>query len=114
MAGAREVALEFRSFSKNGGFTGTRCAFIVVPKTLLASTASGERKPLHPLWSRRHSTKFNGVSYIVQRGAVALYSPEGKAQVAALVAQYMGNAKILREAASSVGLRVYRGLNAPD
>ncbi|HSI15195.1 MAG TPA: LL-diaminopimelate aminotransferase, partial [Chthoniobacter sp.] len=98
--GARDVAIEFRSFSKNGGFTGTRCAFIVVPKTLLASTKSGERKPLHPLWGRRHTTKFNGVSYIVQRGAEALYSPEGKKQVAALIEHYMGNAKILREAAA--------------
>jgi len=111
--GARAVAIEFRSFSKNGGFTGTRCAFIVVPKTLLASTASGERKPLHPLWLRRHTTKFNGVSYIVQRGAEALYSPDGRKQVAALIEHYMGNAKILREAAASVGLRVYGGVNAP-
>jgi LL-diaminopimelate aminotransferase len=113
IAGAREVAIEFRSFSKNGGFTGTRCAFIVVPKTLLASTRSGERKPLHPLWARRHTTKFNGVSYVVQRGAEALYSPEGKKQVAALLDHYMGNAKILREAAAAVGLRVYGGVNAP-
>jgi len=113
IAGAREVAIEFRSFSKNGGFTGTRCAFIVVPKALLASTASDERKPLHPLWLRRHTTKFNGVSYIVQRGAEALYSPEGQAQVAALIAHYMGNARLLREAVSSVGLRVYGGENAP-
>jgi LL-diaminopimelate aminotransferase len=111
--GAREVAIEFRSFSKNGGFTGTRCAFIVVPKTLLASTGGGARQPLHPLWARRHTTKFNGVSYVVQRGAEALYSLEGKAQVAALLAHYMGNAKILREAASSVGWRVYGGVNAP-
>jgi LL-diaminopimelate aminotransferase len=113
ITGAREVSIEFRSFSKNGGFTGTRCAFIVVPKTLLASTATGERKPLHPLWARRHTTKFNGVSYIVQRGAEALYSAEGKTQVAALIAHYMGNAKVLREAASSIGLRVYGGVNAP-
>jgi len=111
--GARECAIEFRSFSKNGGFTGTRCAFIVVPKTLMASTASGEQKPLHPLWARRHTTKFNGVSYIVQRGAEALYSADGKAQVAALIAHYMGNARILREAAAAVGLRVYGGVNAP-
>jgi len=111
--GARECAIEFRSFSKNGGFTGTRCAFIVVPKTLLASTASGERRPVHPLWARRHTTKFNGVSYIVQRGAEALYTDEGKAQVAALIAHYMGNAAILREAARRVGWRVYGGENAP-
>jgi LL-diaminopimelate aminotransferase len=84
-----------------------------VPKTLLAQTKDGERKPLHPLWNRRMATKFNGVSYIIQRGAEALYSPEGKEQVAALVAHYMGNARILREAASTVGLRVYGGVNAP-
>lgn len=113
IAGAREVAIEFRSFSKNGGFTGTRCAFIVVPKTLLASTASGERKPLHPLWLRRHTTKFNGVSYIVQRGAEALYSPEGKAQVVTLVEHYMRNAQILRDAAAANGWRVFGGVNAP-
>jgi len=111
--GAREVAIEFRSFSKNGGFTGVRCAYIVVPKTLMASTASGEKKPLHPLWARRHTTKFNGVSYPVQRGAEALYSAEGKAQVAALIAHYMGNAKILREAAASLGWKVVGGVNAP-
>ncbi len=111
--GAREVAIEFRSFSKNGGFTGTRCACIVVPKTLLASTRSGEQLPLHPLWARRHTTKFNGVSYPVQRGAEALYTPEGKAQVAALIAHYMGNAAILRDAATAIGLRVYGGVNAP-
>jgi LL-diaminopimelate aminotransferase len=113
IAGARECAIEFRSFSKNGGFTGTRCAFIVVPKTLMASTAKGEARPLHALWSRRHTTKFNGVSYIVQRGAEALYSPEGKSQVAGLIAHYMGNARILREAAAKCGLRVYGGVNAP-
>jgi LL-diaminopimelate aminotransferase len=111
--GARECAIEFRSFSKNGGFTGTRCAYIVVPKSVMGSTSGGERKPLHPLWLRRHTTKFNGVSYIVQRGAEALYSPEGKAQVRALLDHYMGNAKILREAAASIGLRVYGGENAP-
>lgn len=111
--GARECAIEFRSFSKNGGFTGTRCAFTVVPKTLLASTASGERKPLHSLWNRRMSTKFNGVSYIVQRAAEALYTPEGKEQVAALIAHYMGNAALLRAAALEKGLPVFGGVNAP-
>lgn len=111
--GARECAIEFRSFSKNGGFTGTRCAFIVVPKTLLGTTRTGGREPLHPLWARRHTTKFNGVSYIVQRGAEALYSPEGRAQVRALIEHYMGNAAILRAAASDAGWRVYGGENAP-
>ncbi len=111
--GARECAIEFRSFSKNGGFTGTRCAFTVVPKTLLARTDTGEKKPLHPLWNRRMTTKFNGVSYIVQRAAEALYSPEGKAQVRALVEHYMGNARVLREAVTKAGLAVWGGENAP-
>lgn len=111
--GARECAIEFRSFSKNGGFTGTRCAFTVVPKTLMATTATGESHPLHPLWNRRMSTKFNGVPYIVQRGAEALYSEPGKAQVAALISHYMGNAALLRQAAQEAGLHVWGGVNAP-
>lgn len=111
--GARECAIEFRSFSKSGGFTGTRCAFTVVPKSLLAETATGEKKPLHPLWNRRMSTKFNGVPYIVQRGAEALYSTAGKEQVRALVDHYMGNARILREAVLKAGLKVWGGENAP-
>src|SRR6185503_15995405 len=111
--GARECAIEFRSFSKNGGFTGVRCALTVVPKTLNAQTSSGEFKPLHPLWLRRTTTKFNGVSYIVQRGAEALYSPEGKVQVRALIEHYMGNAAILREAANKAGWPTWGGVNAP-
>ncbi len=111
--GARGCAIEFRSFSKNGGFTGVRCAFTVMPKTVLAKTGSGKRMSLHPLWQRRWSTKSNGVSYPVQRAAEALYTPDGKAQVAELVAHYMGNAKILREAAQSAGLEVFGGVNAP-
>ena len=111
--GARDCAIEFRSFSKNGGFTGTRCAFTVVPKTLLASTATGERKPLHPLWLRRMTTKFNGVSYIIQRAAEALYSPEGKAQVRVLIEHYMGNAQVLVAGAKAAGLKVFGGSNAP-
>jgi LL-diaminopimelate aminotransferase len=111
--GARECAIEFRSFSKHGGFTGTRCAFIVVPKTLMARTADGENKPLHPLWLRRMTTKFNGVSYIVQRGAEALYSPEGREQVRQLIEHYMGNAKILVAGAKAAGLTVFGGVNAP-
>lgn len=111
--GARECAIEFRSFSKNGGFTGTRCAFTVVPKTLMARTASGADHALHPLWNRRMSTKFNGVSYIVQRGAEALYSAEGKAQVHGLIEHYMGNAAVLRQAALEAGLKVWGGVNAP-
>jgi LL-diaminopimelate aminotransferase len=111
--GARECAIEFRSFSKNGGFTGTRCAFTVVPKNLTALCSNGEHRPIHPLWHRRFTTKFNGVSYITQRGAAALYSEMGRAEVAALVEHYMGNAAILREAVQSCGLEVYGGVNAP-
>ncbi|MFZ4683304.1 MAG: LL-diaminopimelate aminotransferase [Terrimicrobiaceae bacterium] len=111
--GARQCAIEFRSFSKNGGFTGTRCAFTVLPKDISARTSDGERKQLHPLWNRRFSTKFNGVSYVTQRAAEALYSPAGKAEVAALVSHYMGNAAILREAVSGSGLTVFGGVNAP-
>ena len=111
--GARECAIEFRSFSKNGGFTGVRCAYTVVPKSLLAQTNSGDFKPLHPLWNRRMSTKFNGVSYIIQRAAEALYTPEGKAQVAALIEHYMGNARVLVAGAKAAGLTVYGGVNAP-
>jgi LL-diaminopimelate aminotransferase len=85
----------------------------VVPKTLMASTEDGKRHPLHPLWNRRHTTKFNGVSYPVQRGAEALFSEEGKAQVHALIAHYLGNARILREACAAAGLQVFGGVNAP-
>jgi len=111
--GSHECAMEFRSFSKNGGFTGVRCASVVIPKTLMGYTASGTPQSLHALWSRRHSTKFNGASYPVQRGAAAVFSPEGKAQVAALIAGYMGNASLLREACAAAGLPVFGGLNAP-
>lgn len=111
--GARDCAIEFRSFSKNGGFTGTRCAFTVVPKTLLASTPSGERRPLHPLWLRRMTTKFNGVSYIIQRGAEALYTEQGRNQTRDLIQHYMGNAAILVAGAKAAGLTVHGGVNAP-
>ncbi len=111
--GARECAIEFRSFSKHGGFTGTRCAYTVVPKSLKAATAAGEMLPLHPLWNRRMSTKFNGVPYIVQRGAEALFTPEGKAQVQALIEHYMGNARILTAGAKAAGFTVFGGVNAP-
>jgi len=111
--GARECAIEFRSFSKNGGFTGTRCAFTVVPKTVMASTRDGKFTSLHPLWLRRSATKFNGVSYIVQRAAEALYSADGKGQVRELIGHYLGNAKVLREGARAAGLNVFGGVNAP-
>ena len=111
--GALECAIEFRSFSKTGGFTGVRCGFTVMPKSLHAQTEAGKKMPLHPLWLRRWSTKANGVSYSVQRGAEALYSDDGRKQVRALVDHYMGNARILAEAARKIGLDVFGGENAP-
>lgn len=111
--GARDCAIEFRSFSKNAGFTGTRCALTVVPKTLTGKAADGSDVELWKLWNRRQSTKFNGVSYIVQRGAEAVYSSEGQAQTKALVNFYMENAKIIREQLTAAGLHVYGGTNAP-
>ena len=111
--GARRCAIEFRSFSKNGGFTGVRCAFTVVPNEIECRDSQGDKRPLHPLWNRRFSTKFNGVSYVTQRAAEALYSPDGKSQVASLVSHYMGNARILREAVTGSGLAVYGGVDAP-
>jgi LL-diaminopimelate aminotransferase len=111
--GAKDCAIEFRSFSKNAGFTGTRCALTVVPKTLTAKAADGSTVELWKLWNRRQSTKFNGVSYIVQRGAEAVYSPQGQAEVQALVSFYLENAQIIREQLTSAGLAVYGGINAP-
>jgi LL-diaminopimelate aminotransferase len=111
--GARDCAIEFRSFSKSGGFTGVRCGLTVVPQGLKGSTQSGEKALIHPLWMRRSTTKFNGVSYPVQRAAEALYSAGGKAQVRSLIEHYMGNAQILREAATQAGLEVYGGVHAP-
>jgi LL-diaminopimelate aminotransferase len=111
--GARDCAIEFRSFSKNAGFTGTRCALTVVPKTLKGKAADGSEVELWKLWNRRQSTKFNGVSYIVQRGAEAVYSTEGQQQVKGLVNFYMENAQIIREQLSAAGIKVYGGVNAP-
>ncbi|MCG5057119.1 MAG: LL-diaminopimelate aminotransferase [Limnoraphis sp. WC205] len=111
--GARDCAIEFRSFSKNAGFTGTRCALTVVPKTLKAKASDGSDVELWKLWNRRQSTKFNGVSYIVQRGAEAVYSEEGQAQVRALIDFYMENASIICEQLKAAGLSVYGGVNAP-
>lgn len=111
--GARDVAIEFRSFSKNAGFTGTRCAITVVPKGLTGKTAGGEDVELHGLWNRRQSTKFNGVSYIIQRGAEAVYSEAGQQQTKGLVSFYMENAKIIRENLTAAGMTVYGGQNAP-
>ena len=111
--GARQCAIEFRSFSKNAGFTGTRCALTVVPQSLMAKAADGSDVQLWKLWNRRQSTKFNGVSYIVQRGAEAVYSPEGQAQVQELVKFYLQNATIIREKLTAAGLEVHGGVNAP-
>ena len=111
--GAKDCAIEFRSFSKNAGFTGTRCALTVVPKTLKGKASDGSEVELWKLWNRRQSTKFNGVSYIVQRGAEAVYSPEGQAQVKELVGFYMDNAQIIREKLTAANLAVYGGINAP-
>ncbi len=111
--GARDVAIEFRSFSKLAGFTGVRCAFVVIPKTLTAKTQDGQDIEIHKLWMRRHTTKFNGVSYVTQRGAEAVYSEKGGKQVRDTIAFYLENARIIREGLSSVGLKVYGGVNAP-
>jgi LL-diaminopimelate aminotransferase len=111
--GARECAIEFRSFSKTGGFTGVRCGFTVMPKSLLARTQNGRSLPLHPLWHRRWSTKANSVSYPVQRGAEALYTPAGREQVRCLINHYLENARILRKAAEHAGLQVHGGIDAP-
>ncbi|WP_312515292.1 LL-diaminopimelate aminotransferase [Anaerospora sp.] len=111
--GAKEVAIEFRSFSKTAGFTGTRCAYTVVPKTVMGRTASGEAHSLNKMWNRRQTTKFNGVPYIIQRGAQAVYTPEGQKQIKETIQYYMANAKIIREGLQSIGLEVFGGVNAP-
>lgn len=111
--GAKEVAIEFRSFSKTAGFTGIRCAYTVVPKALKGYTKSGEEVLLHGLWNRRHGTKFNGVSYPVQRAAEAVYSEEGQKQIKENIAYYMENAKIIKQGLKDAGYTVFGGVNAP-
>ncbi len=111
--GAREVAIEFRSFSKNAGFTGVRCGFAVIPKELVGTTTTGDKVPLHQLWNRRQSTKFNGASYIVQKGAAAAYSETGREQIGELINFYMANAQIIREALGGLGITCFGGTNAP-
>lgn len=111
--GAREVAIEFRSFSKNAGFTGTRCAYTVIPKELMGKTKDGQEVSLNRLWNRRQTTKFNGTPYITQRGAAAIYTEEGQKQIKAMVGYYMENAKIIREGLAEAGLTFYGGVNAP-
>jgi len=111
--GAKKVAIEFKSFSKKAGFTGTRCAFTVVPKQVNGYTITGEKINLNKLWARRVSTKFNGVSYIVQKAAAAVYTEKGQMQTKAVIEYYMENAKIIREGLKDIGLKVYGGINAP-
>ncbi len=106
--GAKDCAIEFRSFSKTAGFTGTRCAYTVIPKQLMRGGAS-----LNALWNRRQSTKFNGVPYVVQRAAEATFTPEGQSQIRKTVAYYMENARVIREGLAKAGLEVYGGKNAP-
>ena len=111
--GAKDVAIEFRSFSKTAGFTGTRCGYVVIPENLYGKTSSGEKVPLKNLWLRRQTTKFNGTAYIVQRGAAAIYSDEGQAQIKNIIGYYMTNAKIILDGLKSAGLTAYGGINAP-
>ena len=111
--GAKKCAIEFRSFSKTAGFTGTRCAFTVVPKGLQGKDTDGNAVDVHPLWNRRHCTKFNGVSYPIQRAAAASYSEEGRKQVKGLIDFYMANAKILRDELTECGMTVFGGQHAP-
>ena len=111
--GAKDVAIEFRSYSKTAGFTGLRCAFTVVPKQLKAHTKEGTAVEVNTIWKRRHCTKFNGVSYITQAGAAAVYTQEGKKQIRQTIDIYMGNAKLIRETLGEMGYTVYGGVNAP-
>ncbi len=111
--GAKEVAIEFRSFSKTAGFTGVRCAFAVVPNELFGYTKSGEKVSLNKLWNRRVTTKFNGVSYVVQRGAEAVYSEEGRKEIKENIKYYLDNAKIIREGLKEAGFTVYGGVSSP-
>lgn len=111
--GAKKVAIEIRSFSKTAGFTGVRCGYTVVPKEVTAASLDGERIPLNPLWNRRQCTKFNGTSYITQRGAEAIYTPDGQKQIKETINYYMENARIMRESLKKAGLSVYGGVNAP-
>ena len=111
--GAKKVAIEFRSFSKTAGFTGTRCAFTVIPDELVAYDKNGKEYPVKPLWNRRQSTKFNGVSYPVQKAAAAIYTEEGKKEVAEVIAYYLENARIMKASLAEAGYEVFGGENAP-
>lgn len=111
--GAKEVAIEFRSFSKTAGFTGTRCGYTIIPKNVKGKAADGTLVEFNKLWNRRHTTKFNGTAYIVQRGAAAIYTEEGQQQVKKTIAYYMENARIIREGLQAAGITAYGGINAP-
>ena len=111
--GAKQVAIEFKSYSKTAGFTGTRCAYTVVPKELIGYDSEGNEVEINPLWNRRQTTKFNGASYPVQRAAEATYSPEGQKQIREVVDYYMQNAKVIRESLTDIGLEVYGGISSP-
>ena len=111
--GAKKVAIEIRSFSKTAGFTGVRCGYTVIPKEVTAATLNGERISLNKLWLRRQTTKFNGASYISQRGAEAIYTPQGKEEVKAMIDYYMENARLMKKALGGTGLKVFGGENAP-
>lgn len=111
--GAKEVAIEFKSYSKTAGFTGVRCAYAVIPKTLKGFTEKGEEISLNKLWNRRTCTKFNGVSYVVQRAAEAIYTDEGKKQIRENINYYLENAKIIKKGLEGIGLEVYGGVNSP-
>jgi LL-diaminopimelate aminotransferase len=111
--GARQVAIEFRSFSKTAGFTGLRCAFTVVPKDVVAYAADGKAVPVNPLWNRRHCTKFNGASFVSQAAAAAVYTPAGKQQSRQIIDLYMQNAAAIRQSLTKLGYEVYGGVNAP-
>src|SRR5207247_3615972 len=112
--GARQVAVEFRSYSKTAGVTGTRCAYTVVPRDVTARSSSGEGVALHGLWFRRQSTKFNGAPYVIQRAAAAVYTPEAQKQVRAVIDFYMENARLIREGLEAAGLCVYGGRIEPS
>ncbi len=111
--GAKDVAIEFRSFSKTAGFTGTRCGYTIIPKTVKGRAADGSLVEFNKLWNRRHTTKFNGTAYIVQRGAAAIYTEEGQKQVKETIGYYMENARIIREGLQAAGIKAYGGVNAP-
>jgi len=111
--GAKDVSIEFRSFSKTAGFTGTRCGYVALPKTVMGKAADGSRHSFNSLWNRRQSTKFNGTAYVIQRAAEAIFSEEGQRQVKALVSYYMENARIIREGVMAAGIKAFGGVNSP-